>query len=1289
MTSTFRRIAPVALIIAAGLATRVAADTQPSAGMLRFPDVSATHICFVYANDMWIVPRAGGVASPLASPPGPEQYPKFSPDGKSVAFVGNYDGGRDIYTMPVAGGTPGRVTHHPGGESLSDWSGDGKLLFMSAGLAGLGRQTQLFTVAPEGGMPSKLPVPYGGFAAISPDGTWLAYTPHSTDNRTWKRYRGGMATDIWLFNLKDRTSRKITDFEGTDTIPMWAPGGDQKTVYYLSDNGPEHRLNIWSVGIDGGNRRQITSFKDDDIRWPSMGPGADGKGEIVFQLGAKLMLLNLGNAQATEVKVTIPGAKPKLKDRTISVAQNVMSATISPTGKRVVVEARGELFSVPAKEGVTRNLSRSEGIAERGPSWSPDGRWIAYFSDASGEYELWVRPSDGKPPEDKKDDKKEDKKEDKKDDKKDGAKEAKPDDAAAATPPVEPKPQPRKLTDLGPGFRSDLTWSPDSKTLYFCDQNGRMYLTTLESGETREFDKDTWMGQPSVSFSSDSRYIAYSIADPKSSQGVICIYDTKEGKRHQVTSPMFASGSPAFDRKGDWLFFTSNRAISNPIYADLDTSFVYASTSQILMVPLRKDVKSPWLPTSDEETLKKDDKKAKKDDSKKDDAKKEEGKKEEGKKDEGKQDAAASQDPVTGTWDCTATPKIDGAPTISFTLKLALDPSGKVTGSATGPTGTYDLTGTFDKGSGKLDFAYTGPQGEVTMSGTIKDSELSGTFAVGPITGEISGKRAGAGGESDSKADSGSKDAPKEVKIDFDGLERRAMIVPVPPGNFGRLAVADGEKLVYSRFGARGAGGEGPSIKIYDYKSDEKEEKNVTAGAGGFELSADGKKLLVLRGNSGSVMDAAAGGGKATTPPTSGLSMTIDPRAEWKQIFSDAWRLQRDYFYEPTMHGVDWPKMREHYGAMIDDCNSREDVAYVIGELISELNIGHAYVQGVGDGESQPFGNVGMLGCDFSLETVDGKSAYRIAKIYQGGDFDADARGPLSQPGVDVKEGDFLLAIDGAPLDTAKDPWAGFAGLADRVVTLTVSSKPVMDGTEREVLVKPIGNEGGLRYRAWVERNRQIVAEKSGGRVGYIYVPDTGVGGQSELFRQFYGQRAMDALVIDDRWNGGGQIPSRFVELLNRPITNYWARRDGQDWPWPPDAHAGPKCMLINGLAGSGGDCFPWMFKQAGLGKLIGMRTWGGLVGISGNPAFVDGGGMSVPNFGFYNTDGTWGIEGHGVDPDMMVIDDPALMVDGGDPQLDAAINQMLEELKSKPHVPPQRPKSPNRSGMGITDADK
>jgi len=1233
-----------------------AADVTPHAGMLRFPDISRTHIAFVYAGDLWIVPSAGGTALPLATGGGAETTPRFSADGSQVAFVGSYGGARDVYVMPVAGGVPERVTWHPAGEWLCDWTPDGELLFSTGALA-TGPLPTLATVSTDGAMPEPLPLPWGTMGAIHGKGEWLAYTPHTADNRTWKRYRGGMATDIWLFNLATNASERVTTFEGTDTQPMWA--GD--VMYYLSDNGPSHKLNIWSYDLKSKKHTQVTKFDDIDVKWPAIGPGASGKGEIVFQHGSELKVLDCASKKTRVVEVTIPGDRPQLREQRVNTTRYFQSAGISATGKRAVVEARGDIWTVPAEKGSPRNLTRSSGSAERLPSWSPDGRWIAYFSDTTGEYELYLMQSDGKG-------------------------------------------ETRQITKDSKTYYTGAFWAPDSKKLIYRDKSATIWLYTIADDSHRKLDQEPHAGDINPSWSHDSRWITYARTTDDSYVPRVWLLNVETGEGQALTAGMFGDSAPVFDRKGDWLYFASARRFADPNYSDLDTTFVYDQSQVLVAVPLRADVKSPWLGESDEETWKeeetpkdpsaegeKNDEGAEGEDDDDGDQGAEAGsseKAEEG--DDGDDEPDAPASPIAGHWEGTikglaamgVPPEMDS---MSFTMDLSVDSEGKLSGSMTvmGETDEIDSC-SFSESTGEFT-ATSEEQGmQSTMRGKLTGTHLEGTWEVPAmgVTGSWEADRTG-GAEKEGEGKDGKKesDKPREVvEVEVEGFESRAFQIPVSSGNFGQLGVNDRGQLLYVRVEQGG-----PSIKLFDLKDREGGEKSVAAGAGGFDLSADGKKILVVRGAGGSIQPASAGGsGKPIS--TEGMIAMIDPRSEWKQVFHDAWRIFRDFFYVENMHGVDWVAVGKQYEAMIDDCATRADLSYVISEMISELNIGHAYYADV-DAMAGGFGgpDVGLLGCDYTLE--DG--AYRIARILRAGPWDVDARSPLGEAGLGVKEGDYLLAVNDVPVDISRDVYAAFAGTANRDVTITVSDKPEMDDTARTVVVRPTGSEGDLRFRAWIERNRRYVDEHSGGKVGYIYVQDTGIDGQNDLFRQFYGQAHKDALIIDDRWNGGGQIPTRFIELLNRPVTNYWALRDGIDWMWPPDSHQGPKCMLINGLAGSGGDMFPWLFRHNGLGKLIGTRTWGGLVGISGNPGLIDGHVITVPRFAFYETDGTWGVEGHGVDPDIEVQADPGLMLDGSDPQMDAAIKLMLDEIKAHPYKRPARPKAPDRKGMGVTDEDK
>jgi len=1078
-------------------------DAFMDARMLRFPDVSASLISFVYAGDIWTVPKTGGLATRLTSAKGEEYKPRFSPDGKRIAFSASYDGNLDIFTLPVSGGVAERITHHPGGDSVIDWTPDGKSILFSSGAASpTGRYSELYTTGATGGLPVKLPVGWGDNASYSPDGGSIAYNPWSREFRTWKRYRGGMASRLWTFNLKSFEAVEISNGTANFSSPMWSGS----LIYFLCDAGPERRSNLWAYDTRDGSRKQVTNFADYDVRFPSLGPA-----EIVFEQAGKLHLLDLKTAQTRAVNVSVVTDGATLRPRVVDVSKDVRNSAVSPSGERAAFEARGDIFTVPAEHGVTRNLTRTPGVAERYPSWSPDGKLVAYWSDRGGEYELTTQPAEG------------------------GAETV--------------------HTKLGAGYRYTAQWSPDSRKLVFIDQTMRVRMLELEGAKLTEIDKELWSYHGALesfraSWSADSRWLAYSRGQDNSYEAVY-IYDTVEKVGRQVTAAYYDDGNPVFDPDGKYLYFASGRSFS-PIYSDIDNTWIYTNTAVLMAVPLRKDVKSPLATRNNDEAEKKP----------------------EERKPEEKKDPAAKVAPVL---------------------------------------------------------------------------------------------------------------------IDFDNFERRAVQLPITPGRFSQLQALPG-KLVFLRRPRNGSADRNSQVVSYDLE--DREEKVIEESAGSFEIAAGLKKMLVenrgaftIRGTGGGGFGGGgrAGGSRAAMPEggemrsdkstlkLEDMQVTVDPMVEWRQIFNDGWRLQRDFFYDPGMHKVDWPAVRRQYGALIDQCVTRWDVSVVLGEMIGEINASHTYRSG-GDMEAPDSVSVGLLGCDY--EIADGR--YRISRIYDGAAWDSEVRSPLSDAALNISAGNYLLAVNGVELDMAKDPWAAFQGLGGKVLSLTVNTKPTLEGA-RNVLVQTMTSESRLRYLTAIEETRARVDKLSDCKIGYVYVPDTGRGGQNELVRQTRAQFKKQALIIDERWNGGGQLPDRFVEMLNRPILNYWGVRDGADWQSPMFAHNGPKAMLINGRAGSGGDAFPFYFKQAGCGKLIGTRTWGGLIGITGAPAMIDGGGMTVPTFGIYNTKGEWIIEGYGVDPDIEVIAHPTKVAKGEDPELQRAIEELTKELATNPPKTPKKPEYPDR----------
>jgi tricorn protease len=1085
------RSGPLALSFALCLLAGPAA-AQVDARMFRYPDVSATHIAFVYAGDIWVVPKTGGVANRLSSPLGEEAFPRFSPDGSKIAYSANYDGNTDVYVVPTMGGEPVRVTYHPLGDRLVDWHPDGKrVLFASGRESGRQRYNQFYLAGADGGLPAKLPIPYGEFGAFSEDGRLFAYMPMSQDFRTWKRYRGGWAGDIWLFDLKDSSATNITQNDADDGQPMW----HGNTLYFLSDRGANQRHNIWAYDRTTKAVRQVTQFKDFDVAFPAIGPT-----DIVFQAGSALYVLDLASDKVSEVKVSVVTDEITLKPRAQRVGELIRWADVSPTGKRAVFNARNEILTVPAENGPILNLSRTPGTGERYPTWSPDGKTVAYWSDRSGEYELYVRPADGSGEE-------------------------------------------KKLTSLGAGYRYHPDWSPDGKKIAFADQLAVLRIYDLDKDRVTEIDRSkVWMGHGQLegftyTWSADSRWLAYARPDETRSGSAVFLYDTKDGTLHQATSGYFGDAEPAFDPDGKYLYFLSNRSFE-PVYGDFDNSWTYPNATRIVAVPLRLDVPSPLAPKNDVE--------------------------------------------------------------------------------------------------GAADTAKKGQQGQEGQKGQAK-----------PDSAKVA-----------------------EVAIDLAGFEGRAVILPPKGGNYGNLRAVKG-KVLYAR-GARTGSGETKSPLVY-FDLEEREEKTVLDDAGRFVVTHDGKKALVMADRRWAIVEVKPAQKMDKPLRTAEIETTVDPRAEWRQMFQDAYRFERDFFYDPNMHGVDWKGLRDRYAKLVDDAVTRWDVNFVLGEFIAELNSSHTY-RGGGDEQSAPRRAVGMLGVDWALEN----GAYRIGHIAAGGPWDADARSPLKEPGVDVKEGDYVLAVNGVPLDISRDPWAAFQGLADAPVMLTVNARPTMDSA-RQVLVKPLADDTELRFREWIEARRQHVDQATGGKVGYIYVQSTGVDAQNELVKQFMAQWRKDGLIIDERFNSGGQIPDRFIELLNRPMLSYWAVRNGEDWQWPPVGHRGPKVMLINGWSGSGGDAFPFYFREAKVGPLIGMRTWGGLIGISGAPSLADGGQLTVPTFRMYDVTGKWFPEGHGVEPDIAVVDDPAQLVRGTDPQIERAIQEVQRLIRERPPTPPKRPEYEKR----------
>ena len=1064
--------------------------------LMRFPDIYQDKVVFVYAGDLWLVPSEGGIARRLTSDVGMELVPKFSPDGKWIAFTGQYEGNTDVYLIPSEGGEPKRLTYRPGFENMSDragfddmvldWHPDGKRILFRSWRESYNTWFQkLYLVSKDGGYPEALPLPEGGLTSFSPDGTKIAYNRTFRNFRTWKRYKGGLAQDIWIYDLKNNTIEQITDWEGTDTSPMWF----EDKIYFVSDR--DGRANIYCYELSTKKTRKITDYSDFDVKWPSLGPEA-----IVYENGGYLYVLDLKTEKTQKISVQIPDDKVLVRPEFITVKDLISEFCLSPDGHRAIFAARGEIFTVPAEKGNTRNLSNSSGSREKNPIWSPDRKWIAYISDKTGEDELYIIPQDGKGEE-------------------------------------------QRITTDGHCFRFAPVWSPDSKNLLFADKDLKLYYVDIQNRKMTLIDSTKNWEINEYAWSPDSKWIAY--AKPaKNMFYSIFLYSVGENKIYRVTEDFTNDTSPIFDPEGKYLYFLSDRDF-NAELGHFEPSFTYNKMTRIYVATLQADSLSPFAPQSDE------------------------------------------TESMEESWKRQEKEK--------------------------------------------------------------KERE------------EIKGKMV------------------EHVGIDIRGIENRIAAVPIDPGNYFGLKAAK-SKIFYLSFPNGTLTGEkpGPAGELHLYDLKERKDQIMLSPVDGYDLSFDGEKLIYKSGDQYGILDARYGSGKVgdSTLMLDQMQMKLDRREEWKQIFNEAWRRERDFFYAPNLHGVDWNLMRQRYGELVPYIAHRSDLNYIIGEMIGELCCSHTYVSG-GDMPKVNLVKTGLLGIDWDPDTTS--MFYRIKKIYPGQNWREDLRSPLTEPGLDIKEGEYILAVDNKILRYPTEPYSLFENTVGKTVILKVNSKPSLDGA-REVTVKPIENEYELRYRYWVESNRQKVDQATGGRVGYIYIPDMGGGGLNEFAESYFPQIKKEGLIVDVRYNGGGFVSQMILERLRRMVVGMGCSRNGADYTYPEGAMFGPMVCLINQYSASDGDFFPYYFREYGLGPLIGKRTWGGVVGIRGFPSLVDGGYVTAPEFAPFNMKGEWVMENHGVDPDIEVDNLPNQVIAGHDPQLEKAIEVILKKLEEAKKLP-ERPSYP------------
>ena len=1131
----YRAALALAVLILAGLAaltaTRVTSANGVPTRLLRSPTISATHIAFAYANNIWIVERAGGTARRVTSFHGQTVNPHFSPDGKWIAFSGEYAGNNDVYVVPSEGGEPKRLTWHPGSDLVQGWTPDGKAVMFASSRATWAPSgaPRFWTVPASGGVEAPMALPRAYQGKISPDGSRIAYRMNNSWDDERRNYRGGQNRPIWIVDLKtyDLVSPPWTDSKDVD--PAWV--GD--TVFFISDR--DGVANVWSFDTKAKRLAQVTRFNDFDVKTLDSGAGT-----IVFEQAGYVHELDPRSGKERIVTITATGDFPWMMPRWEDVTRSMSNMALSPTGKRVVVEARGEIFTIPAEKGDVRNLTNSSGSAERDPSWSPDGKYVSYFSDKSGEYKLVVESQEG------------------------------------ITPP-------REITLENPTHYYTPSWSPDSKKLLYSDTNLHVWVLDVETGKAKIVGNDPWMvPQRTLNpvWAPDSKWVAYS-SRLKSMYHAIFISNVETGETKQVTDGLADSTWPVFDAGGKYLWFMASTDFGlRSQWLDM-TSYDHDVTFGLYCALLKKGEPSPLLPESDEDR------------------------------------------------------GVGSAPT----------PGGGGGGGFRGGRGGAPGAGS-DAAAADTDQAPQTPRGPRT-----------------PVT----------------------------VQIDFDGLHQRIISVPgIPERQYSELRAGVAGTVYYLEAPAGGGGGRGGGggfggggSTLHRYRLSDRRSTAFVTGVASYEVSADGHKLLYRSGGGGGGGGRGPGGQAGAAPGpslfivdadrnvpqpgqgrlTATLRMYLEPKEEFKQIFNEGWRNQRDYLYVQNTHGADWPKMKEMYGQLLPYVNHRADLNYLLDNMGAEIAVGHSYVRG-GDMPDVPSSPGGLLGADFAVEN----DRYRITRIYDNESWNPDLRAPLASPGIDVSVGDYIVAVNGIELKAPDNIYRLLDGSANRQTVITLNNRPVMEGA-RQVTVIPTANEQGLRTRAWVEANRRMVDKLSGGQLAYVYLPNTGQPGYTSFNRYYFAQQDKKGAIIDERFNGGGSAADYIIDVLQRDFDGYFNNVAGERYPFtsPSAGIWGPKVMIINEMAGSGGDLMPWMFKYRKIGLLVGKRTWGGLVHTADTPGFIDGGSMIAPRGGFFTRDGKWAVENEGTGPDIDVENWPKDVIAGRDPQLERAVQEAMRLLKEKP----------------------